>query len=995
MWCILKTTKQTKVLFMEERNMSLRKKMIFQICLIVAMLAAFVAIVCFSIKKPDGKGELPDSSVSDFGGENLNGLGAAGDSGKDYINPDDIVNPDTPSEPDDGEIIEGEQDHNFTVYFKLIESGSSVQAWSNVVRFTVIWYNNDGSQTGWQTNPSYSGTSGYTVYGGTTSYTYVENVYWFNYDFWNLGITNGNKRFAQVNWYTCDSSSWAPFGFSTVEPTTSNWTSSYTSYNYSDFYIYNGGTTTSFSTAKSNASLGVGGTYWICLRSVVRVYYYANGGSGAPSTGSGYAGLSYTLSSTKPTRTGYTFLGWSTSSTATSASWSAGGTIANTAMTNYSKSLYAVWSINTYSVWNYLYYKQGVTTAPSSYNITASSSLTNNYNYDSGSYLDRDYTKTYSTSSYSITFTASRSGYSYYMSTSSSPSTSSYVDSYTWYWTANADYHSKYIYVYQRYTITYNGNGYTGGTVPSTQYKAHGVNITLSSSKPTKTGYTFQGWGTSSTTSTASYASGATYSGNANLSLYAVWKANTYSVQYNRNESAYSGSTSSFDTVSGTMSNSSHTYNVSKALSSNAFTMTNWSFAGWATSSSGSVVYSNGQSVSNLTTTNGGTVNLYAKWTPVTITVTVKLVTYDTSGTSSSTVGGTASITYDNSTSIVSTTTQTAASYSYTAHKQQNFKVTATASSGYTLIGITSSSSCPTTATNTSGYTWNPTANTTYYVYFRQRSAYRMQKASETVDSSSKTKYYISSTTLGWAPQTKVSTPSGISTDGTFTVPGVNTFTVYKDGSGNRYVYAGGAYFKFEPIVWLVSSAPNYGATVTNISVVSEKILFAARFNESTTPAESWSYKSSEIYTWSTNIQTALNLGTNLKSKTWAGTKYAAAGTEGKVTADNYTASAAQIASMAEIEATYATSFSGNRNAYCTDFAYYLMTGSTTMPTSVSERYIDCWTRDLANQRGTAQFYRVAPNTANTTAALIKDTAFVNQIKGIRLSAYMTTATYY
>lgn len=98
---------------------------------------------------------------------------------------------------------------------------------------------------------------------------------------------------------------------------------------------------------------------------------------------------------------------------------------------------------------------------------------------------------------------------------------------------------------------------------------------------------------------------------------------------------------------------------------------------------------------------------------------------------------------------------------------------------------------------------------------------------------------------------------------------------------------------------------------------------------------------------------------------------------------------------MEEIEKNYATSFSGNRNAYCTDFAYYLMTGNTAMPSNVSDRYIDCWTRDLANQRGTASYYRIAPNTANTTAALIKDTGFVDRVKGIRLSAYMTTATYY
>ena len=969
--------------------MTLRKKIVFQICLFCVMMAIAVVGIYLIIGRDGNKGGgIQDPFMVT---EENHASDTLGVDNKPYIEDDGVDYPTI--EPTEDELVEGEQDHNFTVYHKLIKSGSSVSSYNNVIRFTVTLKNNNGSSVNFDKAPGYNVTSGYSVTGGTTSSSSVGNVYWMNYSFWSLGVIASCKRFAFVNWYTCDSNSWAPFGFSTVEPTTSNWTSSYTSYNYNDFYIYNGGTTTSSSTAQNNAHLGVQGTYWICLRSVVNVYYYANGGSGAPSSGSGYAGIAYTLSSTKPTRTGYTFLGWSTSSTATSATWSAGGKIANTAMTDYSKSLYAVWSINTYSVWNYLYYKQGVTTAPSSYNITANSSLTNNYNHDSGSYLDRDYTKTYSTSSYWITFSASRSGCSYYMSTSSSPSTSSYVDSYTWYWTANADYHSMHIYVYQRYTITYNGNGYTGGSMPGTQYKAYGVNVTLSSSKPTRTGYDFLGWSTSSTATSASYASGGTYSTNANLSLYAVWKPITYTIAYNRNESAYSNR-SSLDTVGGSTASSTHTYNTSKALTSNGFTMTNWSFQGWATSSTGSVAYSNGQSVVNLRST-AGTYNLYAKWAPITISVKVNIVTYDTSGNSSSTVGGTASITYDNSTSAVTTATQSAATATYTAHKQQSFKVTASAKSGYTLIGVTSSSSCPTSATNTSGYTWNPTANTTYYVYFRQRSAYRMQKTTETVDSSSKTKYYISSTTLGWAPQTKVATPSGLSTDGTFTVPGVNTFTVYKDGSGNKYVYAGGAYFKFEPIVWLVSTGPNYGVTATNISVVSEKILFAARYNSSTSLSEGWSYKSSELYTWSTNIQTALNLGTNLKSKTWAGTKYAAAGTEGKVAADNYTASAAQIASMSEIEANYATSFSGNRNAYCTDFAYYLMTGSTTMPSNVSDRYIDCWTRDLANQRGTASYYRIAPNTANTTAALIKDTGFVNQVKGIRLSAYMTTATYY
>lgn len=65
--------------------------------------------------------------------------------------------------------------------------------------------------------------------------------------------------------------------------------------------------------------------------------YNANGGSGAPAAQSG--AVQYTIPSTKPTRSGYTFLGWSKSGTATAAEYSAGSTITLSASTT----LYAVW----------------------------------------------------------------------------------------------------------------------------------------------------------------------------------------------------------------------------------------------------------------------------------------------------------------------------------------------------------------------------------------------------------------------------------------------------------------------------------------------------------------------------------------------------------------------------------------------------------------------------------------------------------------------------
>ncbi len=82
--------------------------------------------------------------------------------------------------------------------------------------------------------------------------------------------------------------------------------------------------------------------YFNVLTKTYNVVYDANGGSGAPSSQTKTYGQTLTLSSTKPTRSGYTFLGWSTSSTATKATYSAGGSFNTDADTT----LYAVWQKN-------------------------------------------------------------------------------------------------------------------------------------------------------------------------------------------------------------------------------------------------------------------------------------------------------------------------------------------------------------------------------------------------------------------------------------------------------------------------------------------------------------------------------------------------------------------------------------------------------------------------------------------------------------------------
>ena len=63
------------------------------------------------------------------------------------------------------------------------------------------------------------------------------------------------------------------------------------------------------------------------------------------------------------------------------------------------------------------------------------------------------------------------------------------------------------------------------------------------------------------------------------------------------------------------------TYDKAANLTANGFTKTGYTFVGWSTTAGGSKVYTNAQSVSNLTTTSGGTVTLYPVWQANTYTV--------------------------------------------------------------------------------------------------------------------------------------------------------------------------------------------------------------------------------------------------------------------------------------------------------------------------------------------------------------------------------------
>ena len=83
------------------------------------------------------------------------------------------------------------------------------------------------------------------------------------------------------------------------------------------------------------------------------------------------------------------------------------------------------------------------------------------------------------------------------------------------------------------YTIKYDANGGTGA--PSNQTKWYGIDLKLPTTTPTRTGYTFAGWGTSATATSAKYAPGDFYTANASITLYAVWTTNGYPIHYDAN----------------------------------------------------------------------------------------------------------------------------------------------------------------------------------------------------------------------------------------------------------------------------------------------------------------------------------------------------------------------------------------------------------------------------------------------------------------------------
>lgn len=319
-----------------------------------------------------------------------------------------------------------------------------------------------------------------------------------------------------------------------------------------EYYIYDGGESVYFldDTTLYAAWETIG---W-------NITYDFNGGQNGPENGIKKKDVAYTIPSKTPTKFGYTFAGWDDRA---GKAWKPGESyIKNAGVT-----FYAIWTANTYTITYNLNGGGGGPTSPDT----------------------KTHGVTYTIPSTKPTKTGNT--FQHWVDDLDNP----YDPGESYYRNANTTFSA--VWKLREYDVTYYANG--GSGAPDKQTKVYGVNLTLSSTRPTRTGHTFQGWAKSSSATTAQYQPGATYTENQTLYLWAVWKANEYNVKYNAN----GGENPPED--------QKKVYGVDLTLSTVKPTKTDSVFVGWGLSSTATTAtYQPGDTY----TTNAGIV-LYAVWT--------------------------------------------------------------------------------------------------------------------------------------------------------------------------------------------------------------------------------------------------------------------------------------------------------------------------------------------------------------------------------------------
>ena len=173
------------------------------------------------------------------------------------------------------------------------------------------------------------------------------------------------------------------------------------------------------------------------------------------------------------------------------------------------------------------------------------------------------------------------------------------------------------------YTVTLYMNDGTGTSRQYSSVPAGDWTIpTLSTLSWSRSGYTFLGWSTSSTATSAMYSNGQRITISGSVTLYAVWRP-TYTVTLYRNDGT--GTRRQYSSVS------AGDWTI-PTLSTLSWSRSGYAFLGWSTSTPAtSAMYSNGQRI-----TVSGPTTLYAVWRPTMLTaLDNSSLTFTTGGSAS------------------------------------------------------------------------------------------------------------------------------------------------------------------------------------------------------------------------------------------------------------------------------------------------------------------------------------------------------------------------
>jgi uncharacterized repeat protein (TIGR02543 family) len=170
----------------------------------------------------------------------------------------------------------------------------------------------------------------------------------------------------------------------------------------------------------------------------------------------------------------------------------------------------------------------------------------------------------------------------------------SYTDGASYAFTTNTTLYAQWQAVRTSYTTTFYANGGDGST--PTQTADTPTALTLNGF--TRTGYNFLGWDTNYASSTATYIDGQSYAFNANIALYAIWKAQAPNVVTFNGNGFTSGSTDS------------QTASQNTLLNANGFTRTGYTFLKWNTLANGTGTNYN----ASYTYSFAAPITLYAVW---------------------------------------------------------------------------------------------------------------------------------------------------------------------------------------------------------------------------------------------------------------------------------------------------------------------------------------------------------------------------------------------